>query len=259
MVVVQTDKWLLDCYDDPIRLCEKLEVYFGGISAFEIYDYLTMHGMYRPLKRGIGNIKKLRNNNVWEVVQDGIERLQKKWDGPDIPVFIFPSDSTNRELIRNFNGKSGLAYKDKLLLFLSPNNVKKEIEALLTHEYNHVCRLNQYEKDVNEYVLLDTIILEGLAEQAVDEQIGTDYLASWTTFYTNKQLKDMWQDLIFPNRHVPKEFPEHDELLYGISPYPKMAGYSTGYYLIKQYVKRYPFSCKDLLSVPSEQIIKGMK
>src|SRR5690625_6839523 len=45
---------------------------------------------------------------------------------PDIPIFIFPSDSRNQELTRHFNGKSGLAFVDKLFLFVSEKNTEKD-------------------------------------------------------------------------------------------------------------------------------------
>lgn len=95
--------------------------------------------------------------------------------------------------MRDQNGKSGLAFKDKLFLFLSDQNSDNEIRALLVHEYNHVCRLAKNGKQEENYVLLDSIILEGLAENAVRELVGEEYLAKWTSYYTEGQLNQMWK------------------------------------------------------------------
>ena len=193
-------------------------------------------------------IIKLHRNHVWEIVQNEAQILQEMWKGPDVPIFIFPSDISNETMKLEFNGKSGLSFKDKLFLFISEENDEAEIRSLLTHEYNHVCRLTYYPKHEDDYTLLDTIILEGLAENAVRERFGEEFLSSWTSLYTDKELLKMWEKLIVPNRSILKTDPKLHELLYGSPLYPYMAGYAVGYFLVKKYMKINQFTSKDLLS-----------
>lgn len=255
MGVISTDKWLQSSWDHPIKLCEKLKKHFTGVSASEIYRYLTMHGMYEhPLKNGVELIQRLKKNNIWKIIEKEEEKLRKQWDGPKIPIYIFPSDPYNQELRKNFNGKAGLAFSDKLFLFVSENNSKNEIKALLTHEYNHICRLNQFEKKEEDYVLLDTIILEGLAENAVFEHFSDKYTADWTSYYSDTELEDMWSRLILPNCHLSKYHRKHHVLLYGIGFYPKMVGYCVGYYLVHRFLKKNQLTSKELLRIPSSKI-----
>jgi uncharacterized protein YjaZ len=248
MSVIETDKWLLEAYDQPVEICENLRGLFDGVCASEIYDYLLQYGMYYPLTNGKNRILKLQNNDVWGIVQNEAKLLQNMWEGPNFPIYIFPSDTSNQTLNIEFNGKSGLSFKDKLFLFISEENSEAEIRSLLTHEYNHVCRLNFYPKHEDDYTLFDTIILEGLAENAVRERFGEEYLASWVSMYTDKEMNNMWKTLLSPNRTILKTDSKHHELLYGSSIYPKMAGYSVGYFLVKNYMKLYHFSSKELLS-----------
>lgn len=252
MSVIRTDRWLADLYDNPVTICEKIKGLFDGADASEIYDYLTFHGMYIPQKNGSIIVRKLKENKVWDIVQNEKKNLQKRWKGPSIPVFIFPSDTTNEILNREFHGKSGLAFKDKLFLFVSEENKEAEIRSLFTHEYNHACRLSKYHKDEEEYVLLDTIILEGLAENAVRERFGTEFMSNWTSYYSNEELEKMWRRLVYPNRKVLKVRSKHQDILYGLRSYPKMAGYCVGYYLVNQYMESTGLSSKDLLSIHSE-------
>lgn len=255
MSVIRTDQWLLDSYHNPIDICEKLKGYFTKASASEIYEHLKMHGMYRPIRQGMEQVHALQKNKVWEIVQKDDLALQKTWGGPDIPIFIFPTDVTNRKIQRDFNGKSGLAFKDKLFLFFTDQNTEKEIRAVLTHEYNHVCRLVKFQKSEEQYVLLDTIILEGLAENAVRERFGTDYMASWTSYYTDEELEKMWTLLLRPNKNTKKTDRKHMELLYGLRrPYPKMLGYCVGYYLVKKYMEEKKISSKELFTKPTHII-----
>jgi len=254
MSVIRTDKWL-ESWNSPLKICKKLEKNFMGFSSNEIYQHLAMHGMYENPLEGVERlIEKLRENNIWKTVRKCELELKKKWDGPDVPIFIFPADPKKRSLHRNFNGKSGLAFADKLFLFVSPHNSESEIHALFTHEYNHTCRLTKYEKDEDDYVLLDTIILEGLAETAVLEQLGEKCTAKWTTYYSNDELKKMWQRFILPGSRLPKHHHRHQIILYGRSFYPKMAGYAVGYYLVKKYLEKNDLKSKELLAISSEEI-----
>lgn len=254
MDVIRTDKWLYDSYDKPIEICEKLSDHFNGAHPSEIYNYLTIYGMYQPFEKGNKVVEKLQKNKVWEVVQKESKLLQKVWEGPSIPIFIFPSDQTNEKIKKEFNGKSGLAYKDKLFLFISADNTEKEIQAVFTHEYNHVCRLAKAPKNEEEYVLLDTIILEGLAEHAVNERIGKEFLAAWTSYYSEEQLKTMWNKIVLPNKDVPIGDRKHQNLLYGLRFYPKMLGYCVGYYLIDKYIEATNKTVKELLSIKTEHL-----
>ncbi|WP_226037593.1 DUF2268 domain-containing protein [Aquibacillus saliphilus] len=259
MSVVRTDKWLLDFYDKPIEICEKLKVYFDDVQAAEIYDFLILHGMYLPLENGYEQVKELKKNKVWQIVADEKKRLQKLWEGPTIPIFIFPSDVSNQKIVRDYNGKAGLAFRDKLFLFVSEGNEEMEIRSLFTHEYNHVCRLTKFNKKEKDYKLLDTVILEGLAENAVRERYSEESVASWTLYYSNEKLKRIWDNLVYPNRNMLKTDIRHQDILFGLRYYPKMIGYCVGYYLVKEYMDANELSSKELLDVPTDEIAQIKK
>ncbi|MFD1363372.1 DUF2268 domain-containing protein [Lentibacillus salinarum] len=258
MSVIRTDKWLWDTYDQPSELCEKLKQYFNeDVSSVDIHQHLVMHGMYRqPLKNGDRLIKALQKRDIWHIVQREERKLREKWDGPAIPIFIFPADTHNHRLRQEQNGKSGLSFGDKVFLFISEHNTENEIRALFTHEYNHVCRLAKYNKKETDYVLLDTVILEGLAENAVRERFGSRYTADWTSYYPDSRLKRICLNLIMPNRQVPKSGRKHLQILYGLGLYPKMAGYCAGYYLVKKYMRDNNLTSQDLLDIEPEEIIE---
>lgn len=255
MSVIRTDKWLLNCYEKPVELCKKITNYFEGVSAAEIYDYFALHGMYRhPVKKGLTFVENLQKNNVWEIVKDEEHQLQTQWKGPEVPIFVLPANTTERNLKKEYNGKSGLAFNDKLFLFVSETNTKDEIKALFTHEYHHVCRLANYKKDEKDFELLDTIIMEGLAEYAVRERLGEELTAAWTTLYSEQNLERMWRRIILPYIYVPTTHRKHRSLLYGLHMYPKMAGYCVGYYLVERYANSSGLTTEELMTEPPEKI-----
>ncbi|GAB3793239.1 DUF2268 domain-containing putative Zn-dependent protease [Virgibacillus kimchii] len=254
MGVISTDMWLLDDHNDPIKICDKMESLFPGVDSADIYHHLMVNGMYQiPLKNGKQLIQHWQRKKVWSYVDKEFTHLKNNWNGPDIPIFIFPS-STNRELKKENNGKSGLAFADKLFLFISDETSRDETKALLIHEYNHVCRLRKYNKKEQDYVLLDSIILEGLAEQAVHEKMGEEHVAKWCKYYPDDMLEKWWKTKLLPNSSIPKSDRRHQNLLYGFRLNPKMLGYSVGYYLVQQYVKENKLNSKDLMSLSSEEI-----
>ncbi|MFD2046504.1 DUF2268 domain-containing protein [Ornithinibacillus salinisoli] len=257
MSIIATDQWLLESYETPLELCKKLEQYFEDAAAVDIYPYLTNNGMYRhphPFDGGKELVEEYRSKQIWKIIKQDERKLRHLWKGPDIPIIILPADTTNRKLSEDYNGKSGLAFHDKLFLFVSPTNTEKDIKSLFTHEYNHICRLSQYKKKEKDYRLLDSIILEGLAENAVQERFGNQYTAAWTSYYTDDELERMWERIILPHKNLSKLHPNHTVLLYGQNFHPKMIGYCVGYYLVTKYVSEKGLSSKDLLEIPSEEI-----
>ncbi|WP_026905912.1 DUF2268 domain-containing protein [Paucisalibacillus globulus] len=255
MPVYQTDKWLEKSYDSPEHIYKKLTNYFYKGNIKEVTKLLISHGMYhRPEQDGESLLKSLRKKNVWKIIAKEEKILKQDWNGKNIPIFIFPSDMYNRKIKEQYSGRAGLAFSDKLFLFISDRSTENEIKALFTHEYNHCCRLKHDPIKETDYTLLDVIILEGLAENAVRERFGSSLLAPWTSYYNGDELKDIWESIILPHKDLSKNTREASNILYGRSFYPNMAGYSVGYYLVKQYIKNTGKGSKELLKIPAKEI-----
>ena len=73
---------------------------------------------------------------------------------------------------REFNGRAGVAFTDKLFVFMTSHTSDEEMLAVLTHEYHHVCRLKAINQSDETITLLDAMMMEGLAERAVEEYCG---------------------------------------------------------------------------------------
>ena len=251
MTVHPTDQWLIETNFHPVLLCKKITK-----EAKELHHHLTLHGMYRhPTQVSRDWITHLREREIWKWISQAEKKLQKQWDGPNISIYIFPADSTNRELKQQHHGKAGIAFKKKIFLFVSETNSMKEILALFTHEYHHVCRLWHDKKQVEEYVLSDTIILEGLAEYVVRKKFGPSYASSWSSYYSIEETKEIYRKYIYPHKNVAITEPKHQHILYGFPPYPKMAGYAVGYHLVQQYQKQHQKNPIELLKTPTKLML----
>ena len=61
MSIIGTDKWLMSLYDQPLKVAHKLKLFFEQGTTYEdIYRYLMMNGMYRPVRSGIETVEKIK-------------------------------------------------------------------------------------------------------------------------------------------------------------------------------------------------------
>ncbi|XJZ28178.1 DUF2268 domain-containing protein [Bacillota bacterium Lsc_1132] len=255
MGVIETSQWLNEEFAKPTEICEKLVPYFNGVSAREVYQQLAAFGMYKPSRTTWLSFESLKERNTWEQVEEFNQYYEKKWAGPDIPLFIFPIDQGGGFFRRANKKKSGVSFPDKLFLFLSPECSEKEIEALFVHEYHHVCRLNKLNKDTAEFTLLDSLIIEGLAEYAVLKHCGENYLAPWCRYYSKKQLDSFWNKYLQDSLDIRKNEKSHDVLLYGEGRVPDLLGYAAGFALVSEYFAKHRFTTKLSFSIPAAKFL----
>jgi uncharacterized protein YjaZ len=254
MGIIRTDALLLKHYDEPLAVCKSLLRYVPFSDEKEIYTYLRMQGMYEPVDGGKESVRELQNKRLWMELQHEFEGLRKWLRGPDIPIFIFP-------LYRLFAlerkvDKNGVATKGAVFLFGEPDISLKDWKALLTHEYHHVVRMYALEEESND-TLLDSIVMEGLAEYAVYERHGETYNANWTKLYTKDEAVSMWKKLLKKNQKVKKNTKQHDVLLNGLGFYPSMLGYNVGYYMVQDFVHCAKHTTKELLKKSATEIMNG--
>jgi uncharacterized protein YjaZ len=181
---------------------------------------------------------------AWDKVEQLFQKYKKKWNGPDIPVFLFPIAQSRGFFLREEKSKAGVSFPDKMFLFLSHYEDPKEIEALFVHEYHHVCRLRMLNKKMEDYTLLDSIIIEGLAEYAVLINCGREYLANWCRMYTEREISSFWDKYLKKQLGKKKNERAHDELLYGGGRIPNLLGYAVGFSVVENFYKNHNYSTK---------------
>lgn len=255
MSVINTINWLKDT-PDQIDICKKLSSYFTDLNELKIAKYLHSFGMYKSYKQMDKWIDRTEKEKILAFIKEEEKKLQKEWNGPNTSIFIFPCDQNNRKIEIDYKGRSGIAFKNKLFLFLSLDVKKADIKSLFFHEYHHVCRLAAIKKQEKHFTVIDTIIMEGLAENAVREKLGESNIASWTKLYSDNQCERFLERIIEPQRNVTRESHKFTQLMFGTGFYPSMLGYAVGYYIVKDYMKRTGKKTKELLSLPAEEFFE---
>ncbi|MCT8140405.1 DUF2268 domain-containing protein [Anaerobacillus sp. CMMVII] len=240
-------------------LCEPIAEHFEEFNATQLHKYFLENGMFYPDAKIHEELKLLEKKRVWEILQTHYDKLRELWGGEDANIYVFPAERRNEIVMKDLKGKMGVSFHHVILLFLTKELTKSEIQALLTHEYNHVCRLATLQKKFHELTLLDSIIIEGLAEVAVELTVGETVLAPWVSMYTKEELLPYWLRV---KRYLDtKGKDKHDRFLYGDYSgrgFPKWFGYSAGYLIVKAYLeKNNKITMKDLLKIDTKEILKA--
>lgn len=260
MGIVRTDSWLLKEGTNPAVMCERLVRHFPQGNGNDIYSHLIANGMYKKHHVTTQFLTKWSKTIPWTKLSTMYQKLKKDWDGPEIPIYTFPVDMSNRHIQTKLRGKSGLSFKDKLFLFLPINPDWVEIKALLTHEYNHSCRLFHLKQHEFDCSFLDVCIMEGLAESAVKEKVGDQSVSEWARYHDKQQAVVFYHRYVKQNEHMKQNRRMFHQLLYGKSFFPDMLGYSVGFHIVQDYLERNKEQkIHQLLRINSEIIVKGAR
>jgi uncharacterized protein YjaZ len=254
MGVVQTYKWFEKDQFNKRDILKKLLHYFHFPTVKELYNHLQKNGMADLDDDFKERILLLKEAGVWKELQNEYVKIKKEWNGPEIPIFIFPCVSVKRFLRSQTFHRGGVAFDNGICIFLSPLEGIQQHKAVLIHEYNHVVRLKRLYQN-KQVTLLDAMILEGLAENAVKEMVGEQYQAPWTTFYSSEKCQLYYKYYLEKHLDITHEEELYQPLLFGLRSYPNLMGYCVGYDIVNECIKTKNWSSKQLISI-SSQLIK---
>ncbi|KHF38808.1 DUF2268 domain-containing protein [Halalkalibacter okhensis] len=248
MGVVRTDKWLyhynnrwmnattmeekVECQRDVIirPLCN----IFSTDDILGLHQYLIRMGLFLPDQSINLEYEKWSESLPWFIIQDQFLKLKKKWNGPDAKIYILPMNQKDPFLRTELGGKTGLSLDNAIVLFIDSTTTKEDLQALITHEYNHICRLSRMNQSEESVTFLESMIMEGLAEFAVKEELGKSACASWTTRYDHVSIGPWFERWVRP--HLWKEGRQNYlSYLYGNKELgiPLWLGYYTGYKMVQ--------------------------
>ncbi|RHW34988.1 hypothetical protein D1B33_13165 [Lysinibacillus yapensis] len=242
-------------------LCTPVKEYFPNASLEDLHFELLVQGLFHPSEseeiRGV--VESLKAIEVWLTIQKEFERLKNLWKGPDVPVYIYPL-TKERPYLEGFEvKKNGVAFNNVIFLFVTPELEEIELKALFAHEYHHACRLSFLNKAHQEMELLDSLLIEGMAESAVEELYGETWLSPWTKWYSQEEGVSLWRKY-FVNHLRLEGVDRHQIFLFGNEEegLPKWIGYCLGYQIVQSFLKQNGLIQQQALyKIPSKEILKN--
>jgi uncharacterized protein YjaZ len=151
-------------------------------------------------------------------------------------IFVFPYLPTEKDAI--FEGVMGFApYSCVFHIFLSPKLwSSKSLANTVAHELNHTIFYYHHYDDFNNYSLLDQMILEGLAEN-FREFVLEKTPAPWAVALTKDKAFEM-VDAMDKKILFSKDQDLIKDVLFGNNTYSQWTGYSIGYWLVKELLRK---------------------
>lgn len=237
-------KTQLECLITPI------ESYFSNSDSRTIHAELLNHGLFHPINSKKEVLRSWLAQDYSSIVNKAFNRLRKDWSGPDLDLFLFPIDFTNRVLTNTDHHISGLSFPDKVFLFFDQFTAEEVIKAGLAHEYSHSIRLQEVHHFDQPLLLKDALILEGIAEVITKRLCGISLLP--ITSLTSTKLTEAFNKWIVPNLAISSTHPFYHYLIYGSNNIPKFLGYYSGTYLVENWLTKHHIDISDLIRIPTE-------
>jgi uncharacterized protein YjaZ len=167
-----------------------------------------------------------------------------------IYIFLFPT--FDKFIIEKMKGVSGYhSWNNTFLIFINfIDGWEKKLEETIVHELAHA--LSPFAK--SEAPIGDWLILEGLAENFKDFILPGNQ-SDWTRAVSEKEAFRIFDEI--KNILEENDFNKYSEIFFGTGKYPLWAGYTIGYYLIRNYLKeKKNIDWNELLRKDPKEILK---
>lgn len=215
-------------------------------------DILMKIGSFNPKNYRV--LTEEEKQNITRKINNSIQKSYKKLLHPEIPIFVFVFPWFPNPEDRNvFGGVDAVAVHESVMhLFIAPDAyTQRSLTETIAHEYNHL--VFYHYQGAKKYTLLEHIFMEGLAENFREEVIGGKS-APWSEALNKKEAHKLFLS-IYPllqskNKRV------HEEVLFGSEKYKRWAGYSIGYWFIREFRKKQPaYSWQEVVQIKSEDLL----
>lgn len=271
MPVIDTRKplrlFIEACKKSPFRsmtkkqreiLCDPDRHPFTDKSSENIHDFMMVYGLFHAdqWRKVEKLLEEWEKEGLYKKVDKEFRHLLKEWGGPDVPIYVYP---IHQAFMGERENKGGVAFKEACYLFYDAPERKDDWRSILAHEYHHVCRLNKQKVDVEVVPLMESVVIEGMAEYAVYNRYGENYTANWVNKHKEKELKTIWKKHFVPNLKLEGQ-ENHTDFLYGNRKkrLPQWIGYELGYRIVKSYHEAHPEeSIKTMTEKKAKEIIRG--
>jgi uncharacterized protein YjaZ len=257
-VPVEINSYLDEVYLEKNELIKSIlkqtkpnqEIGWGG---FIKKDYFK-----KFLERKIQSEEEIKNKSITlsqeEIIKETKESLNKcsSFLEKKLSIFILPTYS--KFISEKMNGSGGInTWKNVFFIQISPfenkEKQKESIQHTVAHELGHA--LSKEHRIQNIFRMLKE---EGLNEHFREEIIGGGR-DPWTKAISKKESVKIFKEVKEKIKSGKKI--TYLELFHGKGEYPRWAGYTIGYYLIENYLKKLKGKpdWKKLFETPSKEII----
>lgn len=222
----------------------------SGFAGWEEREALEFHLNFvnKDAEKKFPNGGQLETK-IKNSVKKTLDEIRKDISLEKLNIFVFPTTS---EFVKNkLNGISGFCtFKKTMVLHVYPSeNWEEEMEKSLIHESAHALSPAY---NINNMSVGEGIIFDGIAENFVE------HVTKQKSYLGNTIAKEDAQKYFeeLKEKINKKGFEDYGEVFYGTGKYPLWTGYSIGYHLIKDYLKKANLSWEGVIKKNPKEILK---
>ncbi|TCP28872.1 uncharacterized protein YjaZ [Scopulibacillus darangshiensis] len=226
------------------------------------FDLLLFSGLINPnaeVDTAEKQLNKMNQLQFASFIQTELERYQRKYpSGKPVSFDLFILDEHDDFVKEKLGGVSAFTdWNGRICFILDPDEkVRSVLKSVIAHEYHHHWRMSKLGATEENETLLDRMVLEGLAEHFVREELGETYLGPYKDALSEDKAR-FYLDTKFKT-HLFDKGADADPFMFGDKEQnlPFWGGYSIGYYLVKWFIDRNKnVSIEKLTLLPSEEYI----
>ena len=239
---------------------------------------IRLIGLYDPdsdAKEGLDALAELEKRDSFagcvRAQESALEALSAREHGVDFEGVTFAlalADPKTPDLMERHAGyMGGSSFSDWILAYAWPTDYNlPRLPALAVHELHHKVRL-AFEPWYETTTVGQYLVLEGLAEAFAAETFGEELLGPWTKALSEDELeaarpalRDALEVSGF-NEIRGYIFGDWAAARFGYEPrgLPDFVGYSMGYRLVREYLRRTGRSAVEASYVPWGEIVEGSR
>lgn len=261
------EKW--DCYHIPMKADRE-----GGYDIIMASEMLGILPPREVDKRYESWIDAISDQKIWDTCDEVIAKALKRFEdkGVELKVdrYLYTILLANPKspyiiMCDGYSGDGGIP--GYILGFMVPNeDTIRRLPAAIVHETNHNVRY-QYIRWTNDVTLGEMLVSEGLAENYATTLYGEEYLGPWVT-KTDMELMPLIKEIIYDGLGA-QGMESITAYLYGdeiakMLNYPEVglpycAGYATGYYMIKYFLKKTGIPIEEATILPAKEILSQVE
>lgn len=232
------------------RLVEGIELDQDvGYAGFKGRDGLKSMLEWQFLDYGDIDFHIVKDEKYLDYISDALLTCKEFIGNKKIHIFVFPV--FDKLVIEKMNGCTGISvWNDTITLFLKDGKIKKEtVKSVVCHELAHAISLRHLKR----ITILDGIVFEGVAEHFMERTTGIRSFLGRAV--TKEKIGKIFKEI---ELNLDKEdFGLYRQLFYGKDgKYPMWTGYSIGYYLVENYLKKQKqIDWNVILKTPTKKIL----
>ena len=203
-------------------------------------------------------IERINSNKkrIESKIRSALEKSNTYLKNDSLTIYILPANPDNKAIMQGMSGIMALTAGSKqILLTIEPEILGWEemLTYAVAHEYNHAYWTNINFGKSTKWTLLDYLFFEGRGDSFA-HLLYPKVKAPWTSALNEKDKAVLWNRIRLKLKNEDIRF--QMVVMFGSGDYPFSGGYTIGYNIVQQALKRRTLTVANWTNLSSEKLLE---